>query len=42
MKINSCFQVKDGLSLKKKKHIHLYLIATQYLCNSAIVEDIDN
>ena len=34
---------KDGLSFKiKKKHIHLYFIATQYLCKYALVEDIDN
>jgi len=33
----------DGLSLKiKKLHIQLYFIATQYLWNYALVEDIDN
>ena len=26
----------------KKMHIHLYFIATQCLCNDALVEDIDN
>jgi len=35
--------LKDELSLKVKKiHIHLYFIATQYLWNDALVEDIDN
>jgi len=34
---------KDGLLLKLDKiHIHLYLIATQYLWNYALVEDLDN
>jgi len=34
---------KDGLSLKIKiLHIHLYFIATPYLYNYALVEDIDN
>ena len=34
---------KDGLSLKIKKiPIHLYLIATKYLYNNALVEYIDN
>ena len=33
---------KDGLSLKIKiLHIQLYFIATQYLWNYALVEDID-
>ena len=34
---------KDRLSLKIKiNNIHLYFIATQYLWNYALVEDIDN
>jgi len=33
--------LKDGLSLKiKNLHIHLYFIATQYIWNYALVEDI--
>ena len=35
--------LKDELSLKiKNLHIHLYFIATQYLWNYALMEDIDN
>ena len=38
-----CYLCKRGLSFKIKKiHIHLYFIATQYLWNYALVEDIDN
>jgi len=34
---------KVGFSLKlKKMHIQLYLIATMYLYNNALVEHIDN
>jgi len=34
---------KGGLSFKiKSLHIHLYFMATQYLCKFALVEDIDN
>ena len=45
LKTNSCMStsfssLKDGLSLRL--HIHLYFIATQYLWNYALVEDIDN
>jgi len=32
---------KDRLLLKND-HIHMYFIATQYLGNYALVEDIDN
>jgi len=33
--------LKDGLSLKiKNLHIHLYFIATKYIRNYALVEDI--
>ena len=33
--------LKGGLSLKiKKLHIHLYFIATKYIRNYALVEDI--
>ena len=42
MSIGNCF-VKGGLPLKTKHlHIHLYFIATKYLWNNALVEDIDN
>ena len=34
--------IKGGLSQKiKYLHIHLYFVATQYLWNYALVEDID-
>jgi len=34
---------KDGLSLKIKiKNIHMYFIATQYVCIYALVEDLYN
>jgi len=37
------FFLKYGHSLKIKiLHIHLYFIATQFLCNYALIEDIDN
>jgi len=34
--------IKNGLSLKIKKDIHLYFLAAQHLCNYALLEDIDN
>jgi len=36
------FYLKMDFRSIKKKHIHLYFIATQYLWNYALVEDIDN
>jgi len=43
-KMSYClFSIKDGLSLKiKNLQIHLYFIATQYLSNYDLMEDIDN
>jgi len=35
--------LKDELSLKiNNLHIHMYILATHYLWNYALVEDIDN
>ena len=35
--------LKDGLLRKIKNiHIHLYFIATEYVCNNPLMEYIDN
>ena len=34
--------LKDGLSLTNILHIHLYFLATPYVWNYTLVEDIDN